>query len=130
LDPYTFNVKQVMKCCVTEITPDGRLIPFCAYNSVGYREEVRAALSGAPVPTVVPNAGPLQPLLVPSRFGSKTVAGADADGSCPGPSEGERDLSPERANIARARQAAGGRRVAGGGRASRDATNVGRRLRS
>jgi hypothetical protein len=96
LDPYTFNVKQVMKCCVTEITPDGRLIPFCAYNSVGYREEVRARLSGAPVPTVVPNAGPLQPLLVRSRFGSQTVAGADADSAS---------------------------------RPSRDATNVGRRLR-
>lgn len=120
LDPYTFNVKQVMKCCVTEITPDGRLIPFCAYNSVGYREEVRAALSGAPVPTVVPNAGPLQPLLVRSRFGSQTVAGADGDD---GSSEGGRDLSPERADIAPAR------RDAGGGRASRDATNVGRRLR-
>ena len=46
-DPYTLNVKQLMKCCVTEITPDGRLIPFCAYNSVGYREELRARLSGA-----------------------------------------------------------------------------------
>ena len=42
-DPYTLNVKQLMKCCVEEITPDGRLIPFCAYNSVGYREQVRAA---------------------------------------------------------------------------------------
>ncbi|MQA94955.1 MAG: methyltransferase domain-containing protein, partial [Streptosporangiales bacterium] len=39
-DPYTLNVRQLMKCCVEEITPDGRLIPFCAYNSVGYREEV------------------------------------------------------------------------------------------
>ena len=55
-DPYTLNVRQLMKCCVEEITPDGRLIPFCAYNSVGYREQVREQLSGAPVPTVVPNA--------------------------------------------------------------------------
>lgn len=39
-DPYTLNVKQLMKCCVEQITPDGRLIPFCAYNSVGYREQV------------------------------------------------------------------------------------------
>jgi hypothetical protein len=30
---------------VSEITPDGRLIPFCAYNSVGYREQVRRELS-------------------------------------------------------------------------------------
>ena len=44
LDPYTFNVKQVMKCCVAVLVPDGRAIPFCAYNSVGYREQVRDSL--------------------------------------------------------------------------------------
>ena len=45
LDPYTFSVKQVMKCCVAVLVPDGRAIPFCAYNSVGYREAVRDKLS-------------------------------------------------------------------------------------
>ena len=25
--------------------PDGRIIPFCAYNSVGYREEIRDQLA-------------------------------------------------------------------------------------
>ena len=45
LDPYTFNVKQVMKCCVGILVPDGRIIPFCAYNSVGYREEIREQLT-------------------------------------------------------------------------------------
>ncbi len=40
-DPYTFDIKKLMKCCVEIATPDGRLIPFCAYNNVGYREEVR-----------------------------------------------------------------------------------------
>jgi hypothetical protein len=74
-DAYTLNVKQLMKCCVEEITPDGRLIPFCAYNSVGYREQVRRQLSGAEVPINVPNAGPLTPILITTRFGSKTVAG-------------------------------------------------------
>lgn len=44
MDPWTFNVKNVMKCCVEFIIPDGRLIPFCAYNSVGYREQVTATL--------------------------------------------------------------------------------------
>ena len=33
-DPYTFNVKQVMKCCVHELLPDRRIIPFCAYNNL------------------------------------------------------------------------------------------------
>ena len=44
MDAYTFSVKQVMKCCVAVLVPDGRAIPFCAYNSVGYREEVRDRL--------------------------------------------------------------------------------------
>jgi tetraether lipid synthase len=38
-------VGKLQKCCAAEIVPDGRLIPFCAYNSVGYREQVREALS-------------------------------------------------------------------------------------
>ena len=45
MDPYTFNLKQVMKCCVGVLVPDGQMIPFCAYNSVGYREEVRQQLA-------------------------------------------------------------------------------------
>jgi len=72
-DPYTLNVRQLMKCCVEEITPDGRLIPFCAYNSVGYREQVRAQMSGVEVADVVPNSLPLQPLLSNTRHGSRQV---------------------------------------------------------
>jgi 7,8-dihydro-6-hydroxymethylpterin dimethyltransferase len=49
MDPWTFNVKNVMKCCVEFIVPDGRMIPFCAYNSVGYREQVAAQLHGVSV---------------------------------------------------------------------------------
>lgn len=73
-DPYTLNVKQLMKCCVEEITPDGRLIPFCAYNSVGYREQVREHMSGVPVADVVPNALPLRPILTDSPYGSKIAS--------------------------------------------------------
>lgn len=43
MDSYTFDVKKVMQCCVEVLTPDGRLIPFCSYNNVGYRESVRVA---------------------------------------------------------------------------------------
>jgi hypothetical protein len=74
-DPYTLNVKQLMKCCVEEITPDGRIIPFCAYNAVGYREQVRAQMSGVEVADVVPNAIPLRPLLASSPYGSKALCG-------------------------------------------------------
>jgi uncharacterized radical SAM superfamily Fe-S cluster-containing enzyme len=72
-DAYTLNVRQLMKCCIVQLTPDGRLIPFCAYNSVGYREQVRARLTGVPVAPLVPNALPLQPLLRDTVYGSKTV---------------------------------------------------------
>lgn len=70
-DPYTLNVRTLMKCCVEEITPDGRLIPFCAYNSVGYREQVREQMSGVAVADVVPNATQLQDLVTPSPYGSR-----------------------------------------------------------
>ena len=49
MDAYTFNVKQVMKCCVGILVPDGRIIPFCAYNSVGYRESIREQMTLAQV---------------------------------------------------------------------------------
>ncbi|HEX9016807.1 MAG TPA: radical SAM protein [Chloroflexota bacterium] len=44
-DPWTFNVKNVMKCCKEILLPDGKQIPFCAYNNVGYREQARAQLA-------------------------------------------------------------------------------------
>lgn len=47
-DPYTLDIAKLRKCCVAEIVPDGRLIPFCAYNSVGYREQVRKEMSRLP----------------------------------------------------------------------------------
>ncbi|WP_395293776.1 radical SAM protein [Kitasatospora hibisci] len=72
-DPYTLNARTLMKCCVEMLTPDGRIIPFCAYNSVGYREQVREQLTGVPVADVVPNARELQLLLRPSPHGSKNA---------------------------------------------------------
>ena len=43
MDPWTFSVKNAMKCCVEFLIPDGRAIPFCTYNSVGYRERMTRA---------------------------------------------------------------------------------------
>jgi uncharacterized radical SAM superfamily Fe-S cluster-containing enzyme len=45
MDPWTFHMKNVMKCCVNILTADGRLVPFCSYNSVGYREWEREKLT-------------------------------------------------------------------------------------
>lgn len=44
MDPWTFNQKNVMKCCKEILLPDGKQIPFCAYNTVGYREQARRQL--------------------------------------------------------------------------------------
>jgi uncharacterized radical SAM superfamily Fe-S cluster-containing enzyme len=82
-DPYTLNVRQLMKCCVEEITPDGRMIPFCAYNSVGYREQVREQMSGVRVADVVPNATELQPVLQASPYGSKIARSPNGNGDRP-----------------------------------------------
>ena len=43
-DAWTFSLKNVMKCCIGFLVPDGRLIPFCAYNTVGYRQQVVSEL--------------------------------------------------------------------------------------
>jgi uncharacterized radical SAM superfamily Fe-S cluster-containing enzyme len=45
MDPWTFNQKNLMKCCKEILLPDGKQIPFCAYNSVGYREQARVQLA-------------------------------------------------------------------------------------
>jgi uncharacterized radical SAM superfamily Fe-S cluster-containing enzyme len=95
-DPYTLNVKQLMKCCVEEITPDGRIIPFCAYNSVGYREQVREQMSGVKVADVVPNAIGLQPLVTDSPYGSKVAGNGDAAGNGHRPA-----IAPDATNVGR-----------------------------
>ncbi|MFO0662152.1 MAG: radical SAM protein [Polyangiaceae bacterium] len=37
LDPYNFDVRRVMKCCIHHVLPSGHVIPFCSYNTL-YRE--------------------------------------------------------------------------------------------
>ena len=45
MDPWTFNQKNLMKCCKEILLPGGHQIPFCAYNSVGYREQASTQLT-------------------------------------------------------------------------------------
>ncbi len=40
MDRGTFDLARARKCCITQILPDGRMIPFCVHN-VLYRDEVR-----------------------------------------------------------------------------------------
>ena len=44
MDSWTFNQKNLMKCCKEFLLPGGKQIPFCAYNTVGYREQARRQL--------------------------------------------------------------------------------------
>ncbi len=44
MDPWTFNQKNLMKCCKEFLLPGGKQVPFCAYNTVGYREQAREQL--------------------------------------------------------------------------------------
>lgn len=41
MDKYNFDLKRLMKCCVHQLLPDGRAVPFCAYNNLGYRQKIR-----------------------------------------------------------------------------------------
>jgi uncharacterized radical SAM superfamily Fe-S cluster-containing enzyme len=34
MDPYTFDVNRVRRCVVHYVTPDLKIVPFCAYNNV------------------------------------------------------------------------------------------------
>jgi uncharacterized radical SAM superfamily Fe-S cluster-containing enzyme len=46
MDPWTFNQKNLMKCCKEFLLPGGKQIPFCSYNTIGYREQARQQLMG------------------------------------------------------------------------------------
>jgi uncharacterized radical SAM superfamily Fe-S cluster-containing enzyme len=41
MDNYNYDIDRVQRCCIHYATPDGKLIPFCTYNSGPvYREQV------------------------------------------------------------------------------------------
>ena len=45
MDPWTFNQRNLMKCCKEFLLPGGHQVPFCSYNTVGYREQAREQLT-------------------------------------------------------------------------------------
>ncbi|MEN6444236.1 MAG: radical SAM protein [Methanoregula sp.] len=41
MDRYNYDLERVQRCCIHYATPDGKLIPFCTYNSgPTYREKI------------------------------------------------------------------------------------------
>jgi len=50
MDNHNYDLARVQRCCIHYATPDGRLIPFCTYNSGPvYREEVWKKFAQDPV---------------------------------------------------------------------------------
>lgn len=44
MDPYNFDTRRVQRCVIHYATPDGRIIPFCTYNTL-YRKEIEEKYS-------------------------------------------------------------------------------------
>ena len=45
-DSYNYDIERVKRCCIHYVVPDGRIIPFCAYNSgPTYRTEIESKFS-------------------------------------------------------------------------------------
>ena len=45
-DLYNYDIERVKRCVIHYATPDGRIIPFCAYNTgPEYRKEVEEKFS-------------------------------------------------------------------------------------
>jgi hypothetical protein len=47
MDPYNFDLARVQRCCIHYAVPDGRIIPFCAMNSI-HRPKIEQKL-GVPL---------------------------------------------------------------------------------
>jgi len=47
MDPYNFDLERVQRCLIHYAVPDGRIIPFCTYNSI-HRPQVEKKL-GIPI---------------------------------------------------------------------------------
>ncbi len=47
MDTYNYDVKRVMRCCIHYVVPDGRVIPFCAFNVLPelYRDYIQKKYS-------------------------------------------------------------------------------------
>ena len=45
-DDYNYDIERVKRCVIHYVVPDGRIIPFCAYNGgPNYRTEVEKKFS-------------------------------------------------------------------------------------
>jgi uncharacterized radical SAM superfamily Fe-S cluster-containing enzyme len=40
VDEHTLDLQRLIECGVHELLPDGRVVPFCAYDTWDYRDQV------------------------------------------------------------------------------------------
>jgi len=47
MDLYNYDIRRVQRCCIHYLTPDGRIIPFCAFNVLNeiYRDKLQKEYS-------------------------------------------------------------------------------------
>lgn len=48
MDRYNFDINRVRRCVIHYVTPDLRIIPFCAYNNI-YRTQIEAEYAKKPI---------------------------------------------------------------------------------
>ncbi|MBE0512485.1 radical SAM protein [Candidatus Bathyarchaeota archaeon] len=54
MDPYNFDIERAKRCVIHYVTPDLRLIPFCAYN-IFYRSQIEQMYSTANQDSITSN---------------------------------------------------------------------------
>ncbi len=59
MDRWIFDVERVKQCCISEALPDGRIIPFCAYNTLYRFAPDQRAMPGPVEPHVEVNVQPV-----------------------------------------------------------------------
>ena len=62
MDRHLFDVSRIEKCCIQQALPDGRIVPFCAYNTL-----YRFAPDHKPVPGMAADVPGRQPIAVELR---------------------------------------------------------------
>jgi 7,8-dihydro-6-hydroxymethylpterin dimethyltransferase len=47
MDLYNYDIERVKKCCIHYAQPDGRIVPFCAFNVIPqwYRDGIQEKFS-------------------------------------------------------------------------------------
>ena len=50
MDPYNFDCERVERCCIHYVVPGGKVIPFCAYNTL-HREGIEKKFAKEHIPT-------------------------------------------------------------------------------